>query len=97
MANMNTGRNASIGPVVSTPISEAKWPSWKTKVMTPSAAPIDSTFMTAALAGITSERNTTASSSSDRPTTTTMNSGSLSASSRVEVRRRSPSRRRRWP
>ncbi len=77
---MNTGRNASIGPVVVTPSSEARWPSWNTNVITPSAAPIESTFMNAALTGITSERKTIASSSSDSPTTTAMNSGSFEAS-----------------
>ena len=39
-----------------------------------------STFMTAAVAGTTSERKTTVSSSSERPTTTTMKSGSFDAS-----------------
>ena len=77
MANMNTGMNGSIGPVESTPISEPRCPFWKTNVTTPSAAPMLSRFMTAALAGITSDRKTTASRSSARPTTTSTNSGSL--------------------
>ena len=77
MANMNTGRKGSIGPVESTPISDARCPSWKTKVMTPSAAPMLSRFITAALAGITSDRKTTASRSSESPTTTSTNSGSF--------------------
>ena len=74
---MNTGMKGSIGPVESTPISDARCPSWKTNVMTPSAAPMLSRFITAALAGITSDRKTTASRSSDSPTTTRTNSGSF--------------------
>ena len=47
---------------------------------TPYAAPIDSRFITAALSGTTTERNTIASSSTETPTTNAMTSGSRSAS-----------------
>ena len=48
----------------------------------PSAAPIDSRFMIAALIGITTERKTTSSSSALNRTTTPTNSGSLPATTR---------------
>jgi hypothetical protein len=79
IANSITGRNGSIGPVVSTPSSDARWPSWNTNVITPRAAPMLSRFSSAAFSGTSTERNTTISSSSDSPMTTPMNTGSLEA------------------
>ena len=81
IANISTGTNDSIGPVPM-PSSPAPWPSWKMRVTKPSAAPIDSRFMTAALIGMTTERNTASSSSALKSTTTPTNSGSLPATTR---------------
>ena len=52
-------------------------PNWKTATHTPSAAPIESRFMTAACSGISSERKTTSSSSAESATTTPMKSHSF--------------------
>ena len=49
---MSTGRNASIGPVLSIPSSDAPQPFWKIAVTTPNAAPTESRFITAAVSGI---------------------------------------------
>ena len=68
--------NTSIGP----PLTLKKLPSqphWKIATTTPSEAPIESRFMTAACTGITSERNTTSNSSAESSTTMPMNNGSL--------------------
>ena len=46
-------------------------------MITPNAAPAESMFMTAAIAGITRLRNTAVSSRKESSTTTPMNSGSL--------------------
>jgi len=78
MANMSTGTKDSIGPVPM-PSSPAPWPSWKISVTKPSAAPIDSRFMIAALIGMNTERKTTSRSSALSSTTTPTNSGSLLA------------------
>ena len=74
---MNTGTNASIGPVLSIPSSDAPTPSWNTRVTTPNAAAADSRFITAATAGITTLRNTAISSRKLSPITIARNSGSL--------------------
>ena len=50
MANSITGRKDSIGPGRLTPNSDPSVPCWNTATMTPKAAPIDSRFMTAAVA-----------------------------------------------
>ena len=76
MANISTGRNASIGPL-GTPGNQ---PNWKTTTITPSDAAIESRFITAAWTGITSDRKTTASSSAESRTTTAMNSQSFAES-----------------
>ncbi len=68
--------NDSIGPCW-TPNRPPSQPHWKIATITPSAALIESRFMTAACSGITSERNTIISSSALSSTTTPMNSGSL--------------------
>ena len=68
--------NDSIGPCW-TPNRPPNQPHWKIATITPSEAPIESRFITAACSGITSERNTISSSSALSSTTTPMNSGSL--------------------
>ena len=74
---MNTGTNASIGPVLSIPSSEEPTPSWNTRVTTPNAAAAESRFITAATAGITRLRNTVISRRKLSPMTTARKSGSL--------------------
>ena len=54
-------------------------PHWKTATTTPSDAPIDSRFMTAACKGIRSDRKTMSSRSADRRTTTPIKSHSFEA------------------
>ena len=78
-ANMITGTHGSIG-AFSTPNTLAAQPSWNTSVVSPSAPPMLSRFITAACTGITSERKITISSSAESTTTSPMNSGSLLAS-----------------
>jgi len=68
--------NASIGPG-ETPNTLLSQPRSNTAWTTPSAAPIESRFITAACSGITNERNTTSSSSAESAITIPMNSGSL--------------------
>ena len=64
----------------STPNRPPSQPRWKIAwTITPSDAPIESRFMTAACSGISSERKTTSSSSAESATTMPMNSGSLLA------------------
>ena len=77
---MSTGTNASIGPVLSTPMRLAPQPRWNTATTTPKPAATDSRFISAAIVGITRLRNTTVRSRNDSSTTTPMNSGSLLAS-----------------
>ena len=77
IGNISTGRNASIGPVLSTPSSDAPQPFWKIAVTIPSAAPVESMFITAAVSGIAMLRNTTISSRKLSSTTMPTNSGSL--------------------
>ncbi len=77
MANSITGRNASTGLVPLRPMSEPRSPHWKTATSMPSAAPMDSRFMTAAVSGITKLRNTVMSRRKDRSTTRPMKSGSF--------------------
>ncbi len=75
--------NASIGP----PLTLKKLPShphWKIATATPSEAPIESRFITAAWIGITSDRNTIRSSRADSATTIPMNRGSLLESTPVK-------------
>jgi hypothetical protein len=67
--------NASIGPVLPIPSSEAPTPSWKIAVTTPNAAAADSKFIAAAISGITRLRNTAISSRKLTPTTTTWRIG----------------------
>ena len=61
-------------------MSEPASPHWKTATSMPSAAPMDSRFMTAAVSGITMLRNTVISNRNDRITTSPMNSGSFELS-----------------
>ena len=70
---MNSGMNDRIGTVDSRPIRSAPQPHWNTITRTPYAAPTLSRFMTAALSGTSSERNTTSSSRNDSSTTAAMN------------------------
>ena len=62
-------------------------PHWKTATTTPSEAPIESRFITAACSGISSERKTTSSSSAESSTTTPMNSQQLAGEHAREVDR----------
>ena len=66
---MNSGMKDRIGTVESSPISSPPQPHWKTMTRTPYAAPTLSRFITAALSGTSSERNTTSSSRNDSSTT----------------------------
>ena len=77
MANSITGRKASTGLVPVRPMSAPRSPHWKTATSMPSAAPMDSRFMTAAVSGITRLRNTVINSRNDRITTRPMKSGSF--------------------
>lgn len=70
MAKTITGMNASTGPLLA-----PNQPFWKTSVMTPSAAEMESRLSTAAFSGTSSERKTASSSSVERPTTTATKSG----------------------
>ena len=72
-----------VGP--SSPSRLLPQPHWKTATRTPYAAPMDSRFITAALSGTTTERNTSISSRNDTAMTAPMNSGSVSAELGVEV------------
>ena len=54
-------------------------PHWNTATITPYAAPIESRFMTAALIGTATERNTIISSSTDSTITAPMNYGKRDA------------------
>ena len=67
---------ASIGPGW-TPIRLASQPRSKIACTTPSAAAIESRFISAACSGISSERKTMSRSSADNSTTMPMKSGSL--------------------
>ena len=77
MANIITGRNASIGPGRLTPKRDAMVPCWKTVTKIPKAAPMESRFITAAVSGITRLRKTIASRMNDSKTTRPMNKGSF--------------------
>src|ERR1700694_2254377 len=72
-ANMNIGMKLTIGILAWTPMMLAPQPFSNMATMIPEAAPIDSTFMTAALRGTSTERNTHMSSRNDRATTVAMN------------------------
>ena len=80
MANSITGRNGKIGPVAVTPKTLAKLPHWNTATMAPSAAPKLNSEVSAAVSGITSERNSTIRAMNPRLTTTSKNAGRASAS-----------------
>ena len=67
MANRNIGIQASIGPLRSTPMTSDSQPHWKTATRMPYAAPTDSRFMTTALSGTRTLRNTTISKMKLRP------------------------------
>ena len=80
MVNIRIGIQLDTGTAWSSPSSSAPQPHWKTAVTTPYAAPMLSRFMTAALSGTTTERNTIASSRIETPTTKPITSHSRSAS-----------------
>ena len=77
MANIITGRKASIGPVWFTWNTEPAHPHWNTATRMPKAAPIDSRFMIAAVRGMTRLRNTMARRQNESSTTRPMKSGSF--------------------
>ncbi len=70
---MITGRNDSIGPVLSIPIRLAPHPCWNTAISTPNAARADSAVVRAALAATTIERKAMAISTKMIPITTSRN------------------------
>ncbi len=54
---MSTVTVASMDPVAVNPSAEARFPSWKAHTITPNEAPMDSTFISSALTGSTSDPN----------------------------------------
>ena len=84
MANSITGRKASTGPVRLTPITLPSHPHWNTAVRIPKAAAADTRFMTAAVRGTATLRNTVARRKKDRTTTTPMKRGSLEVRTRAK-------------
>ncbi len=75
MANSIIGAQGSIGAPPATPITLPNQPHWKTATMTPYAAPIDSRFITTALSGTSTDRNTARSSTKLSSRTAPMNHG----------------------
>jgi hypothetical protein len=73
---MSTGTHGSTGPF-EIPNTLDSQPHWNTAVVTPSAPPMLSRFITAAWIGITNERKITNSSSAESTTTTPMKRGSF--------------------
>ena len=87
MASIRIGWVASIAPVLVKPSSDDRWPSWKIHTRAPKDAESDSTFITTALSGSTTEPNARNSSTRVTPTTNSPIHGS------VEPRLASRSRR----
>ncbi len=69
----------TIGRLSETPNTPRNQPHWNTATITPYAAPMDSTFITAALSGTRIERNTTMRSRKLSAITAPMNHGSRDA------------------
>ena len=57
MASMRIGMDGSMVPVGVNRSSPDRWPSWKIQTITPNVADRDSTFITIALSGSTTEPN----------------------------------------
>ena len=76
---MRSGAKLTIGMACGSPTTPAPQPSWKTAVSTPYAAATESRFITAALIGMTTDRNARRRTKMLRSTTTAIISGSLSA------------------
>ena len=69
MAKSIIGTQASIGPDLATPSRSLPQPHWNTATITPYAAPIESRFITTALSGTSTLRNTSISSRNDNTST----------------------------
>jgi hypothetical protein len=78
------GRKLTTGPVCARPKRSASQPHWNRATTVPSEAATDSRNPTAALRGMTSERNTMVSRIGLRPTTIAMN-GTRESLSRLET------------
>ena len=79
MANIISGIQGSIGPGRLTPNTGDSQPHWYTATITPYAAPIDKTFMSAAFSGMRIDRNASMSRTNASPMMTAITHGSRPA------------------
>src|SRR5947208_2002475 len=84
IANITIGTNTMIGTVSGRPINALPHPHWKIATSAPNDAPIDSRFITTALNGTNSDRNTII-SNTNVPASTAPMQGAVRAGAEAPV------------